>query len=439
MSELSSTAERARVPEESVATRHYVFLGFLTLLNVMNFVDRQLLASFANFVKPDLNLSNTEFGLLTGLVFLFFYSVMGVPMGILADRVNRTRFIAFGLALWSALTAVSGLARGFWSLAAPRMLIGIGESIMTPTSMSLLADRFPATRLGFAAGAYYMGVPIGVAASMLVGAYLEPLIGWRGCFYLLGAIGVGFALVMWFIRETPRKGLTTPAAQRPTFGEMLRTFWQAVRRSRALQLTVAGGVATHFILGAATFDQLWFVEERGFDRNEILGWSGWLAFFGGVAGNLFGGMGSDWFMRKTGQGRAMFLFWILLVLAPFGVIYRLIEPSNVLFWVGMFLGFFQLGSFYGPTFATVQDLVPPQIRATVVGFYIMVLNIIGLGLGITLGGICIDLLIARGVSEPYTWTLLVFTLLSLTALPMFFVAGRLYQRDRARLAAELTE
>ena len=154
---------------------------------------------------PDLGLTNTQFGLLTGLIFIIFYSIAGLFMGMLADRVNRTRLIAAGLALWSALTALSGAAKGFASLAIPRLFIGVGESIMTPTSMSLLADRFPSSRLGFASGVYYMGVPVGVAASLIVVAYLEPILGWRGCFYALGGAGVLLAIVMLFIKETPRK------------------------------------------------------------------------------------------------------------------------------------------------------------------------------------------------------------------------------------------
>ena len=134
--------------EESASARDFGFLLFLTLLNVMNFVDRQLLASFGNWIKPDLQLSNTEFGILTGLAFLLFYSVGGLFMGALADKYNRTRLIAIGLAFWSILTALSGAARGFVSMLIPRMLIGVGESMMTPTAMSLLSDRFPARQLG---------------------------------------------------------------------------------------------------------------------------------------------------------------------------------------------------------------------------------------------------------------------------------------------------
>ena len=121
----------------------YAILGLLTFINILNFVDRQLLASFANFIVPDLELSNTQFGLLTGFAFIVFYSVMGLFMGALADRLHRPRLLAFGLAMWSILTAASGAAKGFTSLLLPRMLIGIGESAATPTAMSWLADRFP--------------------------------------------------------------------------------------------------------------------------------------------------------------------------------------------------------------------------------------------------------------------------------------------------------
>ena len=429
--------------DQGASARDYGFLMFLTLLNVMNFVDRQLLASFANWIVPDLGLTNTQFGLLTGLIFIFFYSVAGVFMGVLADRVNRTRLIAAGLALWSALTALSGMAKGFVSLAIPRLFIGVGESIMTPTAMSLLADRFPSSRLGFASGVYYMGVPIGVAMSLFVVAYLEPVLGWRGCFYALGGLGLVLAAIMFFMKETPRRHeveaqkrqaeAQAAAVERPSVKEMLAILVAAFKRSPALLMTVLGGVAFHFVLGAATFDQLWFVQERGFDRTEIAELSGWLAFAGGIAGNLFGGVVGDMFLRRTGMGRPMFLFWIMLILTPISLYYRVVEPTSMFFLFGIFIGYFQLGCFYGPTFATVQELVPPQIRGTVVAFYILSLNFFGLGLGVTGGGIFVDWMIAENIAEPYTVTLLVFTALSLIAIPLFYFAGRRFERDREAL------
>ena len=191
--------------QTKASPRAMAILLFLTLLNILNMIDRTLIASFGPQIIADLNLTDSQFGALTGFISLFFYAIMGLFMGALADTVNRTRLIAAGLALWSALTALSGMARGFASLALPRMFIGVGESIMTPTAMSLLSDRFPSKWLGFASGVYYMGVPVGVAASLFIVAYLEPHLGWRGCFYLLGGIGIVIAIIMLFMKETPRR------------------------------------------------------------------------------------------------------------------------------------------------------------------------------------------------------------------------------------------
>ena len=423
------------------AREPYGLLVFLTLLNVMNFVDRQLLASFSNFIVPDLGLTNTEFGLLTGLIFLAFYSVAGLLMGTFADRYHRTKLIAMGVAAWSFLTAVSGMAKGFVSLAIPRMFIGVGESILTPTSMSLMSDRFPSHRLGFASGFYYMGVPIGVGVSLLIVGYLGPLIGWRNCFYALGVIGLVLAGVMWFIRDPERevKALAARLEQSDkaaqSFAVIIKTLAKALGHSPALVMTILGGVAFHFVLGAATFDQLWYVQERGFDRAEIAQLTGWIGIIAGISGNLFGGIGGDWLLKKTGMGRPMFLFFVMVLLAPINIYYRLVEPESLWFWAGVFAGFFQLGCFYGPTFSTIQELVPQQIRATVVAFYILLLNLVGVAIGVTAAGIYIDHLAAAGESEPYTMALLWFTVISMAAIPLFFGAGRRFERDKSKLAA----
>lgn len=432
------------VPQERNARiGDYGFLALLTMINVLNVVDRQLIASLANWIKPELNLTNTQFGLLTGLIFLFFYAFAGVFMGVLADRVNRTRLIAFGLAAWSILTAVSGMAKGFVSLAIPRLFIGIGESIMTPTSMSILSDRFPTKNLGFAAGTYYIAGPIGISASLLIVAYLEPLVGWRGCFYVLGALGVGFSLVMFFMKETPRRQSAVQQAadkpiELPSIKEMLITTKNAFARSPALVMTVFGAVTFHIFLGAAMFEQIWFVEERGFDRTEIAEITGWMAMGAGILGNIVGGAGSDYFLKKTGLGRPMFLFWVTLFIMPMMLAYRLVDPASPLFMVCMFLAFFQFGSVYGPIFGTVQELVPPEVRGTVTAVTLLIINILGIGFGVTAGGLFVDLLIANEVDSPYTTTLVFFTGISFLTIPLFFFAGRRFQQDKHALIRSMT-
>ncbi|MFN3521141.1 MAG: MFS transporter [Phenylobacterium sp.] len=412
----------------------YGLLVLLTLMNVLNFVDRQLLASFANYIVPDLGLTNTEFGLLTGLVFIVFYAVAGLFMGGLADLVHRPRLIATAMLAWSALTAASGLARNFVTLAIPRVFIGVGESALTPTAMSLLADRFPPAKLGFATGFYYMGVPIGVGVSLLVAGVLGEAIGWRNCFFLLGGLGVVFSLVVFQVKETRAHGRGAHA-ERPKLGELIKVFIGAVRGSAALQLTILGGVVVHFILGAASFDQLWLVRERGFERSDIAIISGAIATFSGVAGNLFGGVASDRWVAATGRSRAMFMVLLLLALLPVNLAYRLAPADSVFFWVGIVVAYFQLGAFYGPTFSAVQELCPPQVRSTVVAFYIMALNVVGLGLGVTGSGILVDRLIAAEVTHPYSWTLFAFTCLSALAIPCYFLAARAVGRARALAAA----
>ena len=195
---------------------------------------------------------------------------------------------------------------------------------------------------------------------------------------MLGGIGIVLAIVMSFIKETPRRHVIEAAEDAPGFKEIVLTVARTIPKSPALMLTMSGGVAYHFILGATSFDQLWFVQERGFDRAIIAQYAGWIGITGGILGNLFGGIGSDWFARKTGLGRPMFLFWVMLILAPINIAYRLVPPDSLWFWAGIFFGYFQLGAFYGPTFSTVQELVPTQVRATIVAFYLLLLNLIGL-------------------------------------------------------------
>ena len=257
---------------DSVRTSDIGFLLLLTLLNVSSYVDRQMIASFANWIVPELGLSNFEFGLVTGVAFLFFYAVGGLLMGIVADRVNRTRLIACGLGLWSVLTLLSGAAKSFTGLVVPRMFIGIGESTLTPAAISLLGDRFPIKWQGVVVGIYGMGVSIGLAGSLFVVAYLEPWLGWRGCFYLLGGIGLLLSLLMFALKDTPRKTAaphSTPVDFKSFPKSALRSVHQLLVSSPSLRALVMGSMLFSLILGASGFEQLWLVQERGFERSEI--------------------------------------------------------------------------------------------------------------------------------------------------------------------------
>ena len=425
------------VVKEEFELNAYRLLFFLTLLNLLNFVDRQLIASFSNFIVPDLGLTNAQYGFLTTIPFIVFYSVAGLFMGILADMVNRPRLIAFGVILWSVFTALTGAAKGFVSMALPRIFIGVGESILTPTSMSLLSDSFPSKRMGFAAGFYYMGVPIGVGVSLLIAGYLGESLGWRNCFYLLGGIGLALGLSALLFKDRPRKNIkedeTPQTLSKDTTLEIVKTLYKALSTSSALRFTILAGVFYHIVLGASGFEQLWLVQERGFERSNIAQIVGWIGVFAGMAGNLIGGILSDWWQENTDQGRPMFLFWLALLTLPIGIYYRFVEPGTFIFWVGIVIGYFQLGCFFGPTFSTVQELVPDKIRATVVAFYILTLNLIGLTIGSWGGGVCADWMEAANFQEPYTMMLVVFSIISIISIPCYYMAGKRYKEDKVVL------
>lgn len=411
----------------------YGLLLLLTLTNALNFVDRNLLASFANFLKPELHLTDTQYGLLTGLVFLVFYAVAGLFMGMLADLSHRPRLIAAAIAVWSLLTAASGAARGFVSLALPRALIGIGESALSPAAMSLLADRVPRARLGLASAIYYMGVPLGTGIGLLLAGYLGPAIGWRNCFFGLGVLGLGLSAVYLLVRD-PRPPQKVARTAGPGLKVQLGHLTGALRRSPALVATMFGGVALHISVGAAQFDQLWFVAERGFEKAEIARLAGYVTVVAGVAGNMFGGFIGDWWQINMKSGRPMILAFLMLILVPLAVVYRLSPPGTLFFLFGMGIGVFQLAAFYGPTFSTVQELAPPGARATVTGFYILCLNVIGLGIGNTGAGWAVDHFRQAGMAQPYTASVIVFICASGLAIPAFFLAGRWSKGDAARNA-----
>ena len=419
---------------KGVPMNAYRLLFFLTLLNLLNFVDRQLIASFANFIVPDLGLTDTQYGFLTTVPFIVFYSIAGLFMGVLADMVNRPKLIAFGVVLWSVFTALTGAAKGFISMALPRMFIGVGESILTPTSMSLLSDSFPSKKMGFAAGFYYMGVPIGVGVSLLIAGYLGESLGWRNCFYLLGGIGLILGLCALLFKDRKRQGNTSrnknPTLSKESTTNIVKTLIKALKTSSALRFTILAGVFYHIVLGASGFEQLWLVQERGYERSEIAQLVGWIGVFAGLSGNLIGGLLSDWWQENTNQGRPMFLFWLALLTLPIGIFYRFVEPGTIVFWIGIIIGYFQLGCFFGPTFSTVQELVPDNIKATVVSFYILTLNLIGLTIGSLGGGLCADILRSSGYLEPYTLMLVIFSIISIVSIPCYYLAGIKYKEDK---------
>ena len=433
---MATTDTPATGHEPVVDARTYGFLAFMIVLNVLNILDRQLLPTFANEIKAELHLSNGQFGLLTGIMFVLLYGLLSPFMGLIADAVHRPRFAAFGVGLWSLLTAASGLAHSFATLALPRIFIGVGESTLTPTALSMLADRFPARRLGFASGAYYAGVPLGSGLAFFVAALFGPTIGWRNCFLVIGGIGVCLSLILATLKD-PR-GVTASTGKSP--GEaikgmlaLLPEMFGAMKRSPALLATMIGGIGVHIAVGAASFDTLWWKEDLHLDTGPLFMKIALMYATVGVAGNILGGLAGDWWLKKTGQGRPMFIMFILLACAPINFAYRMTDHAGFVFWLGIGTGIFQLAAMYGGAYATVQELVPQRIRATAVAMFILGVNVIGIGTATTIGGFMVDAFAKAGHPRPISDMMLIMTAASMIAIPAFFIAARRFSADRAAL------
>jgi MFS family permease len=375
-------------------------------LNVLNFVDRQLLQSFIVDVRRDLNLSYFEFSLLTGVAFSVFYTVAGLFMGALADRTNRARLIAVGVFVWSALTAATGFVRSFWEMALARSFIAVGESTLTPSATSMLADVFDNRRHGLVMSVYYLGIPIGAGGSLLIAGLLGPAIGWRGCFIALGILGVTLALLCLLLRDPrdKRQAAASPSAQ-ANIGA--RGLARTLRETPSLALVLLGAVLLIFPQGALMLDQAWLVQERGYAVEEAQTKFGALFLAAGIVGSLASGWISDAMFQRSPAGRLWFLVICFGLATPISIAFRLVPPDTPMFYAMAAFGSMIIMAPYGPIIATVQDLSPPQARATAVALTVLLMSLLGTALGSLAAGALGDWLTQERIAQPLTATLIV--------------------------------
>ena len=214
-----AVAASPRVPRYA-----YYVLTLLILANFFNYLDRHIVSALAQRMSADLKLSDAQLGFLLGTAFATLYGVLGIAMGRIADQLSRTRLMAAGLALWSAMTAMSGLAVNFASVAAARIGVGVGEAAANPCSHSLLSDYFPPRNRGVALGAYLASVHLGIGGSLILGGLILQkwpqlctalpgnacaIADWRGAFMLVGLPGIILAVLIFFMRDPPRPQLRT--------------------------------------------------------------------------------------------------------------------------------------------------------------------------------------------------------------------------------------
>jgi len=417
-----------------LAPKASFYLAFLLLLNVFNFAHRQMPISLGYQIETGLGISHAQLGLLIGYAFIVVYSVAGMLFGTVADRWNRPRLIALGLTLWAAATVVSGLSQSFLQIALLRLLVGTGAAVLTPTALGMLADVYRPEKRAFAAGVYYGGIPLGAGLSLIIVALLEPVLGWRACFYVMGAAGLVMVPFMLFLKDPPRGGVEAAAAPQPSptpathrsTAEVLGEIARVAGRSPALVASVLGSVLVLWPISALALGVTWLQVERGFTLTEAGLLSGVIFLVGGFLGNLGGGWLSDLCQRRWSGGRLWFLAIAQLVIGPPALAWYVLPKESILFYVVWVVGSFGATGYFGPIFATVQDLVPARVRSTMVGVLLLMVNIFATGLAPWVAG-------AIGDATTLTRGLVICSLVGFLSIPFFVFAARRYAADVARL------
>jgi MFS family permease len=394
-------------------------LTLLPLILAFNYVDRLALGLLLQDIKVDLHLSDTQLGLLTGIAFALFYSLLGIPIARWADRGNRVTIIAITTALWSAAVALCGAATNFVQLLLIRIGVGVGEAGCIPPAQSLIADYFGRAERPRAVARYMLGAPVSMVIGYFLAGWLNELYGWRMTFMLLGLPGLALAALAWSTlreprRETPGTGAAreadSPTCQpggsmdvaQPTLREVCVTLW---RNDAFRHLLYGFSVMSFFGYGISQWKAAFFIRSYGLQTGELGTWFAVIYGLGGILGTHLGG---ELASRHAAQDERLQLRAMALVYCGSAVIFASIFLSSNahLAFALIALSAITGAATTGPLFATIQTLVPERMRAMSIAFIYLFANLIGMGLGPLAVGVLSDVFRSLAGDESLRYALL---------------------------------
>jgi MFS family permease len=362
----------------SVRTRYAsVVLAVLVLVYAFNFMDRYIFVIMMEAIKKDLGLSDTQLGLISGLAFSSVYSLSGLAIAYWADVGNRRTIMACGLAAWSALTCLCGLAGNFVQLLIARMGVGIAESTCSPPAHSLLSDLFPPRRRALAFSIYSAGLPLGVALGFVFGGWIGARWGWRAAF-LAGAVpGLLLAPIMRLVvREPVRGGTETGQFDSGIYSVRAALAYMGLRPSFVAYMA---GAALYNLASSAVdyWGPVFLIRVHGMPSDQVGLWSGVLASSGGLTGGLLAG----WLADRLAVRDARWNLWVatlgIALEVPFTLLFIGAHPGGTLWVLYFFVAFFNSFS-VPPTIAITQRLMPIRMRSLASAVLLLGYNFIGI-------------------------------------------------------------
>jgi len=377
--------------------RAWYALFVLFAINMMNFFDRQIAASVAPLMIRDFNLSDSEFGDIT-TAFILIYAAVGVPLGRWADRGRRPLILGLGAAFWSLFTAGSGLARGYWSLLAMRIGVGIGEASCAPAGNSLIGDMFPANRRARATAIFMLGLPIGIFLSNMLGGALAQAYGWQNTFYIAAVPGFVFAMMAFRIKEVPRGASEAVKVSGLVEGESpyrrvlsIPTMWWII---------LAGALHNFNAYAVNAYMPLYLFRYYGMSPARAGFISAVVLGAVGVISLLVGGLAADWVRKRRDNGR-MLMAALAMLASTLLVFLALVLPRGqmVFFTVMMGLGWLLYYVYYVTVYPAIQDVVEPHLRGTAMALYFFAMYVLGGAFGSKIVGMLSDNFALRAAAE----------------------------------------
>lgn len=422
---------QAQADARAIARRNWT-LALLTIVYFFSFMDRYILTILLEDIKKALDLSDSQLGLLQGFAFAMLYATLGIPVARLADRSNRRNIIAASLALWSVMTAMSGLALNFAQLLAARVGVGIGEAGSSPPSHSMIADLYPPEKRSGAMAIYSTGVVLGGGFGTMIGGTIAHIFGWRYALMAVGLPGVLLALIVWFFVVEPRRGLSEPARAAPAVPPpLIDGFRSLFSNPIALHLVMAVTITSFVGYALGSFLPSFMQRSYGVSLLTVaLELAPAVALVGTFAGIVSGRI-ADRLAKTRGLYAQSWLVAGTKALAfPCAVGFYLADNFTVGFSLSLLVYLFS-SSYLGPSFALIQGQAPMPMRALWAAITLLIINLIGLGLGPSLVGFLSDMFRPRFGQESLRYAMLVTECVTPWAIYHYWRAGVLLKRQQA--------
>lgn len=411
-------------------------LGFLTLISTFNYLDRSLLGLALPQIKAEMHLSDTVIGLVSGLAFVLFYSVMGVPIAWAADRWSRRNIIAAGFAFWSLMTLVTGWVTNIWQLTLARFLMGAGEACGIAPSNSMTADLFRPERRPLAYSIFATAASISSILFFPIAGWIGQHYGWRQMFVVAGVPGIVLALLFVLTVREPKRGASEPARDPQNVKTKQAVpeppFWQSVRSllsSKAyLALLVGATMMGLNVFASAVWTPTFLSRVHGLSLGEIAATIGPIRGLCGIVGVLLGGFVIDRLGRKAPHWRMTIPAVACVLVGPAEALFALSDTHSV--WLGAFaVSAFLLLVHQGPVFAGVIAVADVRIRAVATSVLLFCSAMFGQAVGPLLVGIVNDMLEPSLGDQAIRYSMLMIASTAVFAGIAFWTAGRFISND----------